>query len=286
MFGYVFPCKPELKVRDWNTYRAYYCGLCKELGREYGFAARMFLNYDMVFLAMLADGLALQNDSYSMQRCIANPLEKRPICNQTTGLSFAADALVLTAYYKLLDDLADESFFKKLSKMALRPTLGRMRKKAATRYPHIDALFANQTIAQQLLEKKQSINVDEAAEPTAQMTSALLKQIATDESQNAMLVRFGLCLGKILYYLDAAEDYHKDAKTATYNVFLLQGISYEDAIESAQTLCRICASEMAVCYNTLNIQMHRDILDNILFLGLPQCIANIKNRSHQKDTFA
>ena len=55
MFGYVLPCKPELKVREWTRYRAYYCGLCKELGREYGLFSRFLLNYDLVLLALCAD---------------------------------------------------------------------------------------------------------------------------------------------------------------------------------------------------------------------------------------
>ena len=58
MFGYVIPRKSELRVREWESYRAYYCGLCKELGREYGFLSRFVLNYDLVLLALTADSLA------------------------------------------------------------------------------------------------------------------------------------------------------------------------------------------------------------------------------------
>ena len=55
MFGYVLPLTAELKVREWHAYRAYYCGLCKELKREYGFLSRFLLNYDLVLPALLAD---------------------------------------------------------------------------------------------------------------------------------------------------------------------------------------------------------------------------------------
>lgn len=110
MFGYVLPCKPEMKVREWQAYRAYYCGLCKQLAREYGLLARMLLNYDLVLLAMLADGLADTPGCARPERCIAGPLNRRPVCAATPGLSLAADALVLTAFYKLDDDVADERF--------------------------------------------------------------------------------------------------------------------------------------------------------------------------------
>ena len=138
MFGYVLPLTAELKVREWHAYRAYYCGLCKELKREYGFLSRFLLNYDLVLPALLADGMAGTQARMCPERCMANPVEKRPMCQSTAGLALAADALVLTVYYKLADDLADERFFKRLPALVLWPFLSRMRKKAAVRRPALD----------------------------------------------------------------------------------------------------------------------------------------------------
>ena len=135
MFGYVLPLTAELKVREWHAYRAYYCGLCKELKREYGFLSRFLLNYDLVLPALLADGMAGTQARMCPERCMANPVEKRPMCQSTAGLALAADALVLTVYYKLADDLADERFFKRLPALVLWPFLSRMRKKAARLWP-------------------------------------------------------------------------------------------------------------------------------------------------------
>ena len=50
MFGYVTICKPELKVKDFEKYKAYYCGLCEELRERYGLGGQMTLTYDMTFL--------------------------------------------------------------------------------------------------------------------------------------------------------------------------------------------------------------------------------------------
>ena len=33
MFGYVEIDKPELKIREYELFRSYYCSLCKSLGR-------------------------------------------------------------------------------------------------------------------------------------------------------------------------------------------------------------------------------------------------------------
>ena len=75
MFGYVLPLTAELKVREWHAYRAYYCGLCKELKREYGFLSRFLLNYDLVLPALLADGMAGTQARMCPERCMANPVE-------------------------------------------------------------------------------------------------------------------------------------------------------------------------------------------------------------------
>lgn len=33
MFGYIKPNREEMKVKEYNTYKAVYCGLCKCMGR-------------------------------------------------------------------------------------------------------------------------------------------------------------------------------------------------------------------------------------------------------------
>ena len=36
MFGYVMVNKPEMKVKDFERYHSFYCGLCHELIKVYG----------------------------------------------------------------------------------------------------------------------------------------------------------------------------------------------------------------------------------------------------------
>lgn len=47
MFGYVNVCKDELKIKDYNLWKSYYCGLCKCLGKRYNNIIRLGLNYDI-----------------------------------------------------------------------------------------------------------------------------------------------------------------------------------------------------------------------------------------------
>ena len=53
MFGYIRPRRDTLLVRDYDRYRAAYCGLCRALGKRCGFAARFLVSYDMTFLYLL-----------------------------------------------------------------------------------------------------------------------------------------------------------------------------------------------------------------------------------------
>ena len=284
VFGYVTPDKGEMKVREYECYRAVYCGLCMQLKADYGFVSRMLLNYDLVTVALLADGLSGQQGSPCMKRCMANPLRRRCMHAGTDGLRLAAAALVQLSWYKLADDLTDEPFARRAASAALRLLLRRAHKKAAAAQPELDKLLAEQTVCQQRLEQASCANPDEAAEPTGRMTAAILKRCAVQPEQEHILERMGLFLGKILYWLDAAEDFEKDREKGRYNVFLHMGLDRAAAIEQAALQCRLAAGEVARCYNLLELQLNRPILENIIFLGLPAGIRRagqpIKHEKH------
>ena len=62
MYGYIRILKPELKFREYDDYRACYCGLCEALHRQYGSLARCTISYDMTFLVLLLSGLYEPNE--------------------------------------------------------------------------------------------------------------------------------------------------------------------------------------------------------------------------------
>lgn len=260
---------------QWQAYRAYYCGLCIRLKERYGFLPRLLLNYDFVFLALLADGLAGVEPPVSPHRCIANPIQKHPICESSNGLSMAADALVLTAYYKVVDDVTDERAAKRAVSLAAQGLFHRAQTKARQHLPDIQTVLHTQTERQAELEAQNCADPDLAADPTAQMTAALFELAAAEPIQSHFLSRMGMLLGKILYYLDAAEDFERDKQAGRYNVFHHMGLSYEAMTQQAKLLCRMCAGEAARCYQQLSIEteVHKALIENILFLGLPQSIS-------------
>ena len=53
MFGYIVMNKPEIKMKDFDMYRSFYCGLCRELREKYGISGQITLSYDMTFVILL-----------------------------------------------------------------------------------------------------------------------------------------------------------------------------------------------------------------------------------------
>lgn len=50
MYGYL---KYNKQLRYYDIYKRYYCGLCLALKKNYGLKATLYLNYEMVFIALL-----------------------------------------------------------------------------------------------------------------------------------------------------------------------------------------------------------------------------------------
>ena len=90
MFGYITVCQKELKIKDFDLYRSYYCGLCHALKKQYGRTGQMLLNYDMTFLAILLSALYEPEEETVKARCIPHPVRKHEerFCDVTR---YAAD---------------------------------------------------------------------------------------------------------------------------------------------------------------------------------------------------
>ena len=70
MYGYVVVNKPELKIKEYDVYRSYYCGLCDELKERYGVNGQLSISYDMTFLMLLLTGLYEPDTRKYEARCI------------------------------------------------------------------------------------------------------------------------------------------------------------------------------------------------------------------------
>ena len=212
MFGYVTVLKDELKIKDYNTYRAYYCGLCHEIGKNHNQLSRLALNYDLTTLAILLDSLSDKPTEFYKGGCIKK-LGKRPTKCSDANLKYAADMNVLLAYFKLLDDIRDNRSIKALLGIipfALRSF--RLKKK----YPKLFETVKISLDRLAFLENDNCDIIDKVAHESATMTKAIFAEA------DPLLASFGYSVGRLVYILDAYDDMARDYKEKNYNPAVLQ----------------------------------------------------------------
>ncbi len=279
MFGYLQVQKSELKVREWEAYKSVYCGLCKQMGKDYSFLTRLSLSYDCTFYAMLLMSLERSCTGFCKGRCKFNPLKKCDfaVCSGDS-YSKAAAFSVISAYYKLMDDLTDSGFFKRLAVRLVLPFFKRWHKKAAKRYPELEEIVAHMMEQQAAAEQKENPGVDICAHPTGEMLAAVLSLEAKDALQKRVFYEFGYHIGRWIYLMDAADDLEKDIKKNNFNPFK----AYEGDVEEYQT--RLLNQSLARAYDAYNLIETVDfkgILDNMMLYGFPSKQNAVVHRSQE-----
>ena len=272
MFGYVKPLESELLVREYELYRAIYCGVCRSLRKETGVFSSMLLSYDAVFLALCR--MLLKDGALNCQKkaCIAHPFRKRACLVKDRDISYAARVYAVLSYEKLRDTLRDGGFFKKCFALFWLPYFRLARRRA--KLPalakeirlHLDALAA--------LEKEKTASVDMPAESFGNLLAAIFRE-GVDEPWQEIYADIGFHLGRYIYIADAAEDREKDKKQKSYNPFLLL---YGDAYNTEDTdknihaallyeLQRLADNIEKLPFENKTAAEH--IIKNTVYLGLP-----------------
>lgn len=278
MFGYVKPYNPELRVRELEEYKAVYCGLCKQLGRSFGVFARFTLSYDFAFLAMLKTALDSEICPETERcACIAHPFCKRIRVRENAAMQMAARAAMISVYYKLLDDRADEGFFRRIGAALLLPFAKRARRKALAFADGAaaDEAAAKMSAAQAQLEAEKCQIPDAAAEPTANFLAAVLKNCAATAEQAAVLERFGYLLGRYIYLCDALDDLEDDRRRGRYNPFLYAG---GEAAIAAKNALFLTTAELSDDFDLLELHRYEGILENIIRIGLRAEVIRIEKK--------
>ena len=275
MFGYVRVCKPELKVKEYEMYKAVYCSLCKHLGKKYGILSRLTLSYDFTFLALINMSLKDECEEFYKGRCAFNPIKKCNYCKSVASLDMPAAAAMIMLYYKLLDNISDEKGIKRLGFMILKPIFSGAHKKAAKEYPEIEETVKEYIQKQNELEKAENTSLDAAADPTAEALGKILSLCSVNDEQRRVLSRLGYCIGRYIYILDAACDLQEDIKKDSYNVLKFQEKTDKEEIASK---LYFCANEAALAFELLENKKFKSILGNIIYLGLEETFKKELNK--------
>jgi len=272
MFGYVQPLKPELKVKELEAYKGYYCGLCKAIRDQYSHTARFMLNYDCAVLSLLLSSMSGETPTVARERCLASPVRKKTIVHSRES-SYAASVNVLLGCAKIDDNIEDEG---QLTARMLSLFYRHVKKRAAGDVPELTAEFETRLHALRGLEKAQCQDVDAVSAEFGHLLSVVFASAPfdfVDKGAKQALAHFGYHLGRWIYIADAVNDLEKDIKSGSYNVYLLRSSKEPEKVrnvvrEQATFNLHISLAEACKAYELLDIKRDKPLLDNIMYLGL------------------
>lgn len=272
MFGYVKPVIKELLVKEYEFYKATYCGICKSMKKHTGYLSNVTLTYDSVFLALVR--MAYDEDSavsVRMGRCFLHPIKKRCILNDSPALEYTSYAFAILSYYKLMDDMQDEKLVKKLAVGTVRPITGRAKKKANNET--LEKIVRDKLSEIRVMEERREASIDAPAELFGELLGAVFSY-GIEGDGALVLDRCGYHLGKFIYCIDAADDYEKDFASGSYNPYVVSYGTPKLSLENKQTIKTALLLECRELEGAINLIPFgkkitaENIVRNIIYLGL------------------
>ncbi len=272
-------------MKEFDTYKAVYCGLCKQLGKDYGRLSTFTLSYDFTFLAMIFLGISDERPSFKKERCTVNPLKKKACLSYCGDLSFCASSAMTMFYYKLEDNYVDGKFADKAKVLSVKPYASSIHKKSAKEYPEVEVIVKECMQSQLLVEKSENPSLDAAAEPSSNALGRIMQLASTDEKVQRILNRLGYLIGRYVYLIDALDDLDSDISKDNFNVYnnkmKSENMSLEDVKLYAKESINLTISQIALAYELLDFKRYKTILDNIIYLGLHDTLTKVINREEK-----
>ncbi len=278
MFGYIYPLKPEMKIKDYERFRAYYCGVCHSISNLAGQAARFVLSYDSAFFAVFLDGIHNDKDIvFKLSKCLRHPIRKRLSCYNSICLDYAADVNTILTWYNIQDKYLDGDCLKSLPALAV---LKNAFNKSRSRYPVLSSSIKDELDALHAYEKELCNNIDLICEPFAN----IIKIIACPEFMNLSpsskesLQWLGYNLGKWLYLIDAYDDLKQDIEKNNYNPLIYRyefdadkqnPDDFKKSIkDNVEFILLNCLDQIAKAYEVIDIYKNAGIIENIIYMGM------------------
>ena len=291
------PDKQELKFREYEFFKMYYCGVCKSIGRQYGQVKRFGLVNEMGMLALLLDCISGRSDqlNYQIESCIAHPWKKAPVVIQSVYCDYGADVNVLFAYFKLIDSWQDDR--NVFSALGAQLAFKRTAKRAGEKHPSVYRSIKENIRELNQAEKDKADSLDEVSH----YFSSLMRDIFVGapgiqeclrsdseydtEERLVALQNLGYYIGKWIYLIDALYDLEEDIKHKNYNPILLRYqyrqeeplADFKDRIKpELEFIMHDALGHAASAWHTLsedlpdtpNVRNAKGFMENVLYLGM------------------
>ena len=261
MLGVMMVRKDELKFREYDRYRGYYCGLCRAIGKRCGSICRMALSFEMTFLAMLHTSLYEPETTCGKHRCLFHPVSKQLMLSNE-AIDYAADLSALISYYDLRDGWDDE---RRVDKLAASEALHRAARRAGERWSRQKEAVERYVKALHEIEQRNDQNLDAAANLTGEMLAELY--VMREDVYAKDLRELGFYLGKFIYLCDSYEDIERDIKKKNYNPLISRSGEEAFALSCEQMLSDMMA-RAAMAFERLPLLEDAEIMRNILYSGV------------------
>ncbi len=269
MFGLLQPNIPDLKVRDAEYYRAAYCGVCRELKKEFGDIARFSLRYEAALLAVIWMSLADERPAVERRICAARPLRPHAVLTDSDALSQAGRICVVLAASKAEDAVRDRENTV-LMKAALAGLGPAVRKARSMLKPETlsELISAQNDLVR--LEKDKCSAWDETADTSGRMLRAVFSEYdGVPVPQKEPLAWMGYHLGRWLYLTDAFLDADEDAEKGSYNPILLSSLGREEAKKRVKEGADYSAAQALAAYDLMDWHEGGEIPRNLILFGMP-----------------
>lgn len=285
MFGYVRLCKPEAKIREYEYYRGVYCGLCRALGRCGGQCARLTLQYDVAFLALVRLALEGHEVAFGKRRCIAHPFRAHTEAKQDSAIDFCACASTLLTYHKILDNKTDERGGKRLAAGVIAPVLKRNSRRARRLYPELDAGICERLARLADFEHSGEASIDKPALLFGEVMAFLLS-FGLSGSAAKLAHTIGLYIGKWVYLADAVDDFEEDVRRGRYNPIARvygEGPLPESAWETMKGAMIASLMEAEKAFDLLEYSDGdmKGVVRNVLYVGMPNAADEILSKKER-----
>ena len=271
MYGYVLPDKPNMYIKDYYEFKAYYCGICKSIGSNCGQLMRFSTSYDYVFLNAFAHNLMGVEVQFDIENCVLHPFRRSQMIRRDDITKQVVEMSNILLYYKVQDDIIDGGHkFRKLA----RNILNRSYRRACAKYPTLEALVREEYTKLREYEVANEKSVDKVSDTFGTIMVGLgsaFRPLSEDES--TLLYQ----LGKWVYLIDALDDLDEDYKKGNFNVFLNAFEDYAGDLvafktkheEELKSIFNAIINSMRLAYDKIDVKISEGILTNTIYMGIP-----------------
>ena len=278
MFGYVKVQRSELRLREYEYYRACYGGLCRSMGQCTGQCSRLLLNYDFAFLAHVRMALCEEKPTLKRRRCLLHPFRRRAMMEPNAQLRYCAAASAILAYEKCRDNQSDERGLRRLLAFGEGIFLHGAYRRAKKQLSPLAVSVRRHLQCLSHMEREGTVSAD----TPAAIFGELLGDVAAyglEGAKQTLAKRIGFETGRFIYLLDAVDDLEQDVRKKRFNALRF---AYGETLSQAQKqelhdalLRSLCDLEAAFDLLPGGNPTQREILNNILYLGMPGTLRRV-----------